>query len=145
MDLQTIRYFANRPDLQLIIRVHPAEVHVAQRSRQPMTDEIAKAFPVLPKNVFIIPPDSDISTYATMSKCDAVIIYGTTAGVEMTSMGIPVIVAGEAWVRNKGVSFDANSPEEYFSLLDRLPFRKRLDTAVVERARKYAYHFFFAR
>lgn len=143
--LQTIRYFADRPDLQLIVRVHPAEVRATQRSRQLMTNEIAQAFPVLPKNVFIIPPDSDISTYATMSKCDAVIIYGTQAGVEMTSMGIPVIVAGDSWVRNKGVSFDANSPEEYFSLLDRLPFGKRLDEAVVERARKYAYHFFFRR
>ena len=143
--LQTISYFANRPDLQLIVRAHPAEVRATQRSRQLIVDEIARAFPVLPKNVFIIPPESPISTYATMSKCDAVIVYGTQAGVEMTSMGIPVIVAGESWVRNKGVSLDANSPEEYFRILDRLPFRERLSEAVVQRARKYAYHFFFRR
>lgn len=143
--LQSIRYFADRPDLQLIVRVHPAEVHGSQRSRQLMVDEIARAFPVLPKNVFIIPPESPISTYVTMSKCDAVIIYGTQAGVEMTSMGIPVIVAGESWVRNKGVSMDANSPEEYFGFLDRLPLKERLSEAVIQRARKYAYHFFFRR
>ena len=143
--LQTIRYFTNRPDLQLIIRVHPAEVRATQVSRQLIKDEIRRAFPTLPKNVFIIPPDSTISTYATMSKCDAVLIYGTKTGVELTSLGIPVIVAGEAWIRNKGVTLDASSPEEYFRLLDRLPLREPLSEAVTRRARKYAYHYFFRR
>jgi hypothetical protein len=60
-------------------------------------------------------------------------------------MGIPVIVAGEAWIRNKGITLDANSTEEYFRLLDRLPFRKKMTEAQIQRARKYAYHFFFRR
>lgn len=143
--VQTIRYFASRPDLQLIVRIHPAEVHAIQSSRQPIMDEITRTFRTLPKNVFIIPPDSPISTYATMSKCDAVIIYGTQTGVELTSMGIPVIVAGGAWVRNKRITLDASSPEEYFTLLDRLPLKERLSEAVTQRARKYAHHFFFRR
>jgi hypothetical protein len=143
--LQTIRYFVNRPDLQLIIRVHPAEVQHPLRSRQPVIDEINRAFPQLPNNVFIIPPDKLVNTYAVMSQCDTVIIYATKTGVELTSQGIPVIVAGEAWVRNKGVTLDARSPEEYFNLLDRLPLKERLSEAVTQRARKYAYHFFFGR
>ena len=40
---------------------------------------------------------------------------------------------------------DANSPEEYFGFLDRLPLKERLSEAVTQRARKYAYHFFFRR
>ncbi len=143
--LRTIRYFASRADLQLIVRVHPAEVRATQLSRQPIIDEIKRAFPTLPKNVFIIPPDSPISTYATMLRCDSVIIYGTQTGMELTSMGIPVIAAGEAWVRNKGLSLDAISRKEYFELLDRLPLKERLSEAVTQRARKYAYHFFFRR
>jgi hypothetical protein len=143
--LQTIRYFANRADLQLIIRVHPAELLGALPSRQPIIKEIRWAFPTLPRNVFIIPPENPISTYAVMLQCDSAIIYGTKTGVELTSMGIPVIVAGEAWIRNKGITLDANSPDEYFSLLDRLPLKERLSEAVTQRARKYAYHFFFRR
>ena len=143
--LETIRYFANRPDLQLIIRVHPAELRAPELSRQPIIDEIMRTFRTLPRNVFIIPPDSPISTYATMLKCDSVIIYGTRAGVELTSLGIPVIVAGEAWIRNKGVALEADSPEEYFRLLDRLPLEERLSEAVTQRARKFAYHYFFRR
>jgi hypothetical protein len=143
--IRTIRYFESRPDLQLLIRVHPAEIRGTVPSRQRVVDEINRAFPVLPSNVFVVRPESDVSTYAAMSQCNAVIIYGTKTGVELTSMAIPVIVAGEAWIRNKGVTRDASSAEEYFSILDELPFAGRMDPALVQRARKYAYHFFFRR
>ncbi|CAN5859545.1 hypothetical protein BH18ACI4_BH18ACI4_02460 [soil metagenome] len=143
--LETIRYFASRPDLQLIVRVHPAEVTGAIRSRQLAEEEIKRAFSTLPRNVFIIPPNSPVSTYATMLQCNAAIIYGTKTGIELTSLGIPVIVAGEAWIRNKGITLDATSVAEYTSLLDRLPFAGRLSDSEIERARKYAYHFFFRR
>lgn len=143
--LQTIRYFAGRPELQLLIRAHPAEIRGTLPSRQPIAAEIQRAFPTLPKNVFLIPPESQVSTYAAMSCCNAVIIYGTKTGVELTSMGIPTIVAGEAWIRNKGISTDARSAAEYFDLLDGLPLDGRLSDELTQRARKYAYHFFFRR
>ena len=143
--LHTIRVFEKRPDLQLVIRVHPAEITGTIPSRQKIADEIAKAFPVLPPNVFIVPPESKLSTYALMQQCNAGIIYGTKTGVELTSMGIPVIVAGEAWIRNKGLSLDAKSVEQYDRMLDELPFPERLPPETVERARRYAYHFFFRR
>lgn len=143
--LRTIRYFASRPELQLIIRIHPAEIRGTLPSRQPLLAEIQKAFPQLPPNVFVISPESPISTYAAMLACNAVVVYGTKTGVELTSLGLPVIVAGEAWIRNKGLTMDASSPEEYFALLDRLPLPGRLDEKTTLRARKYAYHFFFRR
>ena len=80
-----------------------------------------------------------------MLQCDSVIIYGTKTGVELTSEGIPVIVAGEAWIRNKGLTLDAQSEADYIGLLDKLPLGKRLSSEVVTRARKYAYHFFSRR
>ncbi len=143
--LETIGYFARRSDLQLLIRIHPAEIRGHVPSRQPLLAEIQKVYPHLPANVFVIPPESNTSTYAAMDKCDAVIIYGTKTGVELSSVGIPVIVAGEAWVRGKGITRDANSPREYFDILDSLPWRRRLDDITRHRARKYAYHFFFRR
>lgn len=111
--LQTIDYFARRPDLQLVIRVHPAEVTGALRSRQRVVAEIQNRFNPLPANVRVIPPESPISTYTVMSLCDSAIIYGTKTGVELVSMGIPVIVAGEAWIRNKGLTIDAPCAQEY--------------------------------
>jgi hypothetical protein len=143
--LETVRYFMHRPDLQLIIRAHPAEVQHPLQSRQLIVDEIKQAFPKLTANIFLISPDKAINTYAVMSKCDSAIIYATKAGLELTCMGIPVVVAGDGWVRNKGITMDATSPEEYFKLLDQLPLGKRLTESVVQRARKYAYHFFLRR
>jgi hypothetical protein len=143
--VQTCRYFARRPDLQLLIRVHPGEISGFPPSRQPVLGELRKAIPDLPSNIVVVPPESELSTYALMSVCNAVIIYGTKTGVELTSRGIPVIVAGEAWIRNKGLTCDASSPEDYFRILDRLPFAARLDDRQTARARRYAFHFFFNR
>jgi hypothetical protein len=143
--VQTCRYFETRPDLQLLVRVHPAEISGFPPSRQPILGELRKRIPALPPNVIVVPPESELSTYALMSLCNGVIIYGTKTGVELTSRGIPVIVAGEAWIRNKGLTCDASSPEEYFRILDQLPFAGRLDAGHLARARRYAYHFFFNR
>jgi hypothetical protein len=143
--LQTVEYFKGRPDLQLLIRVHPAEIRGTARSRQPLVPEIEAAYPDLPPNVFVIPPESQISTYAAVAGANAAIIYGTKTGVELTSAGIPTIVAGEAWIRNKGITLDASSPDDYFRILDTLPLAARMPAEQVERARKYAFHFFFRR
>lgn len=143
--IKTINYFSTRKDLQLLIRVHPAEVRAGLPSRQKIVDEVNKVFSTLPENVFIIPPESQVSTYAAMLECDSVIIYNTKTGVELTSMGIPVIVAGEAWIRNKDITQDVNSIDGYLQILDQLPLNKPLDKATTLRARKYAYHFFFRR
>lgn len=141
---ETIRYFARRPDLQLVIRVHPAEVQHPMQSRQTVASEIARAFPLLPANVHVVPPESSANSYAIARASNAAIIYGTKMGVELSYLGIPTIVAGESWARNKGITFDAESRKGYFSLLDKLPIA-RLDAETRGRAARYAFHFFFRR
>jgi hypothetical protein len=141
----TIVYFQGRPDLQLAIRIHPAELRGSVVSRQKMADFIHARFPDLPSNIIVVPPEHPASTYALAELANAALIYGTKMGVELTSIGIPVIVAGEAWIRNKGLTVDARSRAEYRALLEQLPFPSRLPPEMVERARKYAYHFFFRR
>lgn len=143
--LETIDYFVRRSDLQLLIRIHPAEIKGTLPSRQPMLEEIKRRFPKLSGHIKIIPPESRISTYVAMNHCDSVLIYGTKTGVELSCMGIPVIVAGEAWIRNKGITIDPNSREEYFRMLDNLPLKRRLTDGEKERAYRYAFHFFFRR
>jgi hypothetical protein len=143
--LFTVRWFEKHPGLQLVIRVHPAEIRGSVPTRQPVVEELQKYFPQLPENVFIVPPESNVSTYVLSEMCDTSIIYGTKTGVELTSVGIPVIVAGEAWIRNKGITADAENVSEYKMLLQCLPRGERMDAGKVRRARKYAYHFFFRR
>jgi len=141
----TIEYFMKRPDLQLIIRVHPAEITAELPSRQRVVEEIQKRFGILPPNIFVVAPESKLNTYSLMEVCNAAIIYGTKTGVELTSLGIPVIVAGEAWIRNKGITVDPETKKGYYDVLDSLPFSNRMNEALIQRARQYAYHFFFRR
>ncbi len=142
---ETIKYFQKRKDLQLIIRIHPAEIRGTLPSRQLVLDEINKKFPRLGSNIIVIPPDSNVSTYTIMEKCNTVIIYGTKTGVELTSVGIPTIVAGEAWVKNKGITLDPKTKYAYFNMLDKLPLKSHMTANNIKRARKYAFHFFFRR
>jgi hypothetical protein len=143
--LETIEYFVQHPNLQLLIRIHPAEIRGTMASRQPLLREILDVYPTLASNIRVIPPESNISSYAAMELCDSAIIFGTKMGVELSAIGLPVIAAGEAWVRNKGITEDPITKNEYFKLLDCLPFRKRLSEDKERRGLKYAFHFFFRR
>lgn len=143
--IETLRYFAKRDDLEVVVRIHPAEARGAIKSRQRVADEVRKALPDLPRHIHLVEPEEDASTYALTGASNAVIIYGTKMGVELTPIGKPVIVAGEAWIRNKGVTQDARDKAHYFSLLESLPIADGTWEPDRERALRYAYHFFFRR
>jgi hypothetical protein len=141
----SIEYFLARSDLQLVIRVHPAEVLGSVPSMQHAVDEIVKRFGTLPSHIKLIGPNDKISTYALMSLCNSVLVYGTKTALELACSGLPVVVAGSAWCRGKGFTIDVSSSEEYLSVLESLPIDRRLSEEQVRTARKYAYHFFFRR
>jgi hypothetical protein len=140
----SIQYFAERQDLQLVIRIHPAEA-IRSKTRQPVADVIAQLFPTLPANVRVVEAGSEISTYTLADMANCVLIYGTKTGMELAARGIPVIVAGEAWVRNKGFTSDVSSQEEYKQYLDQLPLAHRMPDEQRELALQYANHYFFRR
>ena len=98
-----------------------------------------------PPNIVVVPPESDMSTYALMSLCNCGIIYGTKMGVELTSTGLPVIVAGEAWIRNKGLTWTPARLRNTSQISTNCRFKERLGARQLARARQYAYHFFFNR
>jgi len=143
---ETIALWSKRTDgLQLVIRIHPAEIRGMVISRQKVADELKKTFPQLPRNVFILPPENQASTYALCEKANAVIIYNTKTGVEVAAAGVPVIVAGEAWVRGKGFTTDVENREDYARVLAALPRTEGMSEIEKLRAEQYAYHFFFRR
>jgi hypothetical protein len=139
----TIDFFAAHPGWQLIIRVHPHEVKGG--NRQLAAEEIRRLRPDLPPNVKLVPHDSPLSTYALMENCNMVLAWGTKTAIELAPTGVPVVVTADAWTRNKDISYDVASREEYLALLERLPELERSSPERLERARRYAYHFFFRR
>ena len=78
-----------------------------------------------------------------MKICNSILIYGTRMGIELTALGMPVIVCGEGFIRNKNIAIDILSKEHYSKVLKQLPLENyQVD---ILRAKKYAYHFFFRR
>lgn len=143
--VETVRWFADHPDRQLVIRVHPAELSGTFPSEEKAADMVAAAFPVLPENVVIVGPDDPISSYALIEASRAAIIFATKTGIEIAATGKPVVVAGEAWIRGKGIAIDATDPEHYRAILEGLASAPPLTAEAKERARRYAFHYFFRR
>lgn len=142
---ETIEYFIKKPQQQLIVRIHPAEIKGAVETRQKLDPMIRNEFPRLPDNIKIISSNSNVSTYTLSDLVDVATVYTTKVGLEFSVKGIPVIVAGEAFYRNKGFTYDANSRSEYVSLLDRVAELKRNSPESIARARRYAHYYFFRR
>lgn len=143
--VDTVRWFASHPDRQLIIRCHPGEVLSNPRAQDRLDLAINAAFPSLPENVRLVPPESGLNSYSIAAACRGATIFNTKMGMELSARGMPVVVAGDAWVRGKGFTHDASSPAEYQALLSNPETFTPLAPAAVERARRYAYHFFFRR
>lgn len=142
----TIDYFVNRQDLQLVIRIHPAEVLTTTKSLERVEDIILEKYKTLPKNIFLVKPEDKISTYSIFNKCNAVLVYASKIAMETMAANIPTIVCGESFLRNKSISFDPNSKDEYLDLLNKLPFKNNpIDEKRLILAKKYAFHFFFRR
>lgn len=143
--VETVSFFASRPDLQLVIRVHPAEVSGALPSRERAEDILREHFGQLPPNVALVAPESRLSTYAIVRRCRACLIYATKAGIEVLAMGIPVIAAGEAWIRGKDLCEEASNAAHYRQLLEKLPDLPVPTPTQRARTLRYADHFFFRR
>ena len=140
---KTVQYFATRPDVQLVVRVHPGERLMKGPSS---LDVIKAALPVLPEHIKLIPPLEKVNTYDLMEIAGLGLAYTTTVGMEMAMRGVPVILAGQTHYRGRGFTYDPSTWDEYFATADRLLAdlpAQRLSQEQVESAWNYAYRFFF--
>lgn len=140
---RTILYFIGRPDVQLVIRIHPGEILTREYS---MVDVVKQTLPELPEYIHVIHPEEKINTYDLVDVADVGLVYTTTVGLEMALKGIPVIVAGKTHYRERGFTHDPASWVEYFKLLGTIlekPKQFKLTKEKITLAWKYAYHFFY--
>jgi hypothetical protein len=134
----TIKLFEEKPDHQLIIKIHPSELYV-MKSEHTVLDFINEEFPELPENIKILPPDTSLSPYALFPHIEKGIVYNGTIGLEMILNKIPVVVAGVTHYGEKGFTFDAETKDDY----DNLIFSKMTITPKQQALSKvYAYFYF---
>lgn len=140
---RTIRFLADRPEVQLVVRIHPGE----RFNTGPSMAEVAQtALDHFPEHIHLVGPMEKVNTYDIMELTRLGLVYTTTTGLEMAMNGTPVIVAGQTHYRRRGFTLDPQTWEEYFALLEQhLTGRalQRLTAEQVELAWRYAYLFFF--
>jgi hypothetical protein len=140
---RTLQYFLGRPDVQLVVRVHPGELLAEGQS---ITSIIKTVAPVLPEHIHVIPPDEKLNTYDLMEVSSMGLVFTTTVGMEMAMRGKPVIVIGDTHYRDHGFTLDPGSWVEYYKLIGRVlqsPEAFQLTEEQVHAAWQYAYTFFF--
>jgi hypothetical protein len=140
---RTVTYFANRQDVQLIVRIHPGERYTQGPSVAQLVQQI---LPDIPEHIHLVTAEDSINTYDLIQIADLGLVYTTTVGMEMAMSGLQVIVAGKTHYRNRGFSIDPSSWQSYFDTLDQFladPGNRSLTQSQVDQAWNYAYRFFF--
>lgn len=140
---RSVQYFANRPDIQLVVRIHPGERYL----KGPSVAQLARnSLPHIPDNIHLIEAADPINTYDLVEIANVGLAYTTTVGMEMAMSGVPAIIGGKTHYRSKGFTLDPTSWENYHELLGSVlakPQQYRLGREQVEQAWNYAYRFFF--
>jgi hypothetical protein len=140
---RTLRFFADLPDVQLVIRIHPGELITKGPS---VADVVQRTLDHIPVHIHLISADAQVNTYDIVEIADFGLVYTTTVGLEMAMSGVPVIVIGSTHYRDKGFTLDPQTWEAYFDMLRAVlqnPDKYRLSHQQVDLAWNYAYSFFF--
>lgn len=140
---KTIRCLAARPQVQVVVRVHPGERLIQGPA---MATVIQNALGTVPPHIHVIGPRDPTNTYDLIDLASTGLVYTTTVGMEMAMRGVPVIVAGNTHYRGRGFTLDPSSWDEYYLTVEAVignPGARLLDQDAVRTAWNYAYRFFF--
>lgn len=124
------RDFQDQDQVQFWVRMHP-------NLKQEDSEQL-KGFQALARenyrNLHIIWPKEQVSTYALVDHCDAVMTFGSTVGLEATFWGRPSILAGRSAYEDLDVCYIPKSHAELIALIQTDLIPKPKDGAI-----KYGY------
>lgn len=116
-----IEYVKDRPDLLLVIRVHPREF--ANRRESVVSDSyrnLRKYLIDLPDNIKINWPDDNISLYQLAQEIDVCLNAWSSAGKELSALGIPVVIySKEIQVYPYDINYLGETKEAYFETINK--------------------------
>ncbi len=139
----TVVHIAAVPDVTWLIKIHPAESW--ENPYSGLEQFIKQNFPSLPEHVKIISMHDEVSPLNFYQLIDGAVTVCGTAGLEISLMGKPVILAGQAHYAQKGFTHDASTKEEYRAYLKSAAQLPLLAERERDLARQYAYSFFLQR
>jgi len=119
--LRFISNYAKSIDTHFYLRIHPNLTGTQQSYLDSLSELSHSRFTV-------IPAESKISTYSLLFRCDQVITFGSSTGVEATYWGKPSILLGTCFYKHLGVTYAPETTGELVELLesDLLPIDNKL-------------------
>ncbi len=116
-----VAYVGERPDLFLIIRVHPREFPNRRERRKSRHAEMLETELIdLPVNAAVNWPDDNISLYDLAGQTDVFLNAWSSAGKEMAMLGIPVVIYSRDLPQYPAdVNYIGQDQRSYFAAIDR--------------------------
>jgi hypothetical protein len=146
-----IDYARQRPEVSVIVRIHPAELDMLGIRR--FSEETTLGDSVmgvleelgidLPANCRFIAPGDRTSSYALLQIARVALVYASSIGMEAAAMGIPVVAAGKAHYADAGFTWPIIDGADFMPTVDRLVAAPTLPADAVAKARRYLYLWFF--
>lgn len=121
--MDTIEWFREHTDYQLIIRPHPAETSPKiPRTRETIETSIEMNDIRVPENVFLLKADAKVTIKELIEEFNVrgVTVHTTTVGFECPAQGLPVITTAKSPYRGFGFTLDPKTKQEYFECLSDL-------------------------
>jgi hypothetical protein len=115
-----ISFASKYPEIQVVFRVHPRMFPNKREGKiAPYVKELMDIFSETPANVHINWPTDNVSLYDLMQYTDVVLNYRSSAGVEMMSYGLPVVLPGNYHVFSSppGLCLTATDKQNYEDLI----------------------------
>lgn len=147
--VETVRAACANPDVNWIIKIHPA--HIAKSAMERYKGEPAELVAVhervgpLPSHVSVIGASTDINTFSLFSVMDYCLTVRGTIGIEAASLGIRVLTAGTGRYDHKGFTTDSDTREEYLSRVANIQTLPELSSTEQQLAERFAYGAFVLR
>jgi hypothetical protein len=92
--LALTRWVGGRPDLQMVIRMHP---RIAGGNRVSSISaeyhQLKQDFMAPPENVVVVWPEEKVSSYNLAEIADAAVVAWSTMGLELARFGVPVVAS----------------------------------------------------
>mgnify|MGYP006410535095 FL=1 len=124
--IETINWFKQHPEYQLIVKSHPAEYFPGiPETKETVISMIQKEFSEIPKNIFVLSAKVSSTVYDLLSLSSVGLVFTSSVGMEMAARGFPVISAGKSHYSGYGFIYNPSSQSEYFRILENCLSDKR--------------------
>jgi len=138
----TVEWFRQHPERQLVIRIHPAEdLRPSQESNEKLSDIVRSL--TLPSNTVMVPSAAPLSSYALIEAASAVMVYTSTAGLEAALYGKRVLVGARVYYAGRGFTQNVDGRQAIGPQLEGAFARPDLTSNERDLARRFAYLLLF--